>query len=189
MEVRYIHQRIQTDSKAEGEIAIICHPIVLWKSRPRSLPEFVDMARRFARSALMRFGLCGVGINAMAFALNTSLVELAGMDPVVSYAIVLCVVLLVGYITNLRYVFRREDTPRWRFLLYTAAFFTMRGGDWCVYTAMVRWLGIHYLLAQGINLFIFFFAKFFLYGAIIKHQGQRPQVARAKSAEEPASPA
>ena len=117
---------------------------------------------------LFRFGLSGILLIFICFPLNYILVEFIHFSKPIAYTVTILVNLVLGFLINQRFVFDSTD-PAFSlpFFLYTIAFFSIRGIDWGVYVIQVNWIGVYYLTAQAINLFVFFMIKYFVYGLIL----------------------
>lgn len=132
-------------------------------------------ARGLWQYKIVRFGLFGVLINAAAFGINYLLAGCWGLYKPLAYALVLAINALVGYGINRVWVF--STTRRFMGLSlvwYVAAFLGLRLADWAVFTFQVQYLEVYYLLAQAINLPIFFLAKFFSYRLILEPRAADP---------------
>lgn len=99
-------------------------------------------------------GVPGLGV---AFGLNHLLVGWLKWNPVAVYPGVLLVQMLTNYSVCRRFVFGVESRqlPYWsHFAKWAGGTLVIRGLDWVLYSGMVS-LGLHYFLAQVINVILF----------------------------------
>lgn len=117
---------------------------------------------------LIRFGLVGVFIFAIALGLTALQHEVLGFSEELAFGITLVVVLMVGFLANRHLVFdagagdlRRQGTH------YALASLAFRALQYLSFLALHTWLGMSYPLAITVVLWSWFFIKFFYYGARI----------------------
>ncbi len=112
---------------------------------------------------LLSFGLAGLPSFLIAIPLNWLLVEYMFMQKPVAYMITLFFQVTANFIMLRIFVFRERTDERvlktyFRFL-YGIAFFRLL--DWGLYTLLVKYTEIYYLVVQIGNVVIFSLAKFF----------------------------
>ena len=112
---------------------------------------------------LLSFGLAGLPSFLIAIPLNWLLVEYMFMQKPVAYMITLFFQVTANFIMLRIFVIRERTDERvlktyFRFL-YGIAFFRLL--DWGLYTLLVKYTEIYYLVVQIGNVVIFSLAKFF----------------------------
>ena len=111
----------------------------------------------------LRFLLAGLPAAVFAVPLNIFLVEMLTLSKPVSYALVLCVQIVVNFFICRSYVFGESGAPLW--LVFSRFFFAIgliRLLDWLAYFFLLPYFGRWYALIQLGNLVIFSVLKFFL---------------------------
>jgi putative flippase GtrA len=105
-----------------------------------------------------------VGLPAflVAIPLNYLLLSIISMYKPLAYIIVLFIQVSINFLFVRRFVFNKRDlenifTEYYQFLIGIAFF---RFLDWALYSAVVSFTPIHYLIVQLGNVFIFSLAKF-----------------------------
>ena len=121
---------------------------------------------------LLSFGLAGLPSFLIAIPLNWLLVEYMFMQKPVAYMITLFFQVTANFIMLRIFVFRERTDERvlktyFRFL-YGIAFFRLL--DWGLYTLLVKYTEIYYLVVQIGNVVIFSLAKFFYSKKIMEKQ-------------------
>ncbi len=121
---------------------------------------------------LLSFGLAGLPSFLIAIPLNWLLVEYMFMQKPVAYMITLFFQVTANFIMLRIFVFRERTEERvlktyFRFL-YGIAFFRLL--DWGLYTLLVKYTDIYYLVVQIGNVVIFSLAKFFYSKKIMEKQ-------------------
>ncbi|MBL7906281.1 MAG: GtrA family protein [Bacteroidales bacterium] len=121
---------------------------------------------------LLSFGLAGLPSFLIAIPLNWLLVEYMFMQKPVAYMITLFFQVTANFIMLRIFVFRERTEERvlktyFRFL-YGIAFFRLL--DWGLYTLLVKYTEIYYLVVQIGNVVIFSLAKFFYSKKIMEKQ-------------------
>lgn len=112
---------------------------------------------------LLSFGLAGLPSFLIAIPLNWMLVEHLLLQKPVAYMITLFFQVTANFVMLRLFVFREKTDERvlktyFRFL-YGIAFFRLL--DWGLYTLLVKYTEIYYLVVQIGNVVIFSLAKFF----------------------------
>ena len=111
---------------------------------------------------LFRFALAGLPSFLIAIPLNWFLVEQAELIKPVAYLLTLVLQVTINFFLLRRFVFVAEESGN-IFMMYMKfvwgiSFF--RFLDWGLYTILVKYTDIHYLLIQFGNVLIFSVAKF-----------------------------
>ncbi len=117
---------------------------------------------------LLRFGLVGLVIFAIALGLTALQHEVLGFSEELAFGITLVVVLVVGFLANRHLVFDASaGDVRRQSAHYAVASLIFRALQYLSFLALHTWLGMAYPLAITIVLWSWFFIKFFYYGARI----------------------
>jgi putative flippase GtrA len=116
---------------------------------------------------VFRFGATGVLLTCFGLGLNLLLVEIALLEPAVSYAIVLSVIALAGFVLSRTIVFTQSERPVSKAIpLYVGAFLLFRTSEWLLFTTLVYYFEVYYLVAQLMTVSLFFLLKFLGYRKI-----------------------
>ena len=111
----------------------------------------------------LRFLIAGLPAAVLAVPLNVFLVEKLDLSKPVSYAVALCIQIVINFFICRSYVFGDTGAPLW--LVFSRFFFAIgliRLLDWLAYFYLFPFFGRWYVLLQLGNLVIFSVLKFFL---------------------------
>jgi len=98
--------------------------------------------RPFVRYTATGFFSAGLGLL-----LTTALTELAGLDPRASFAVTLCVLLVVNFFIGRHLVFSSTEPHAGRqFLRFACTSGTARFLEWSLFTLLFTWMHLHYLV-------------------------------------------
>ncbi len=115
-----------------------------------------------AAGKYIKFLAVGLPAFLLAVPLNYLLVEFAGFDKRLAYALVLCFQVSLNFVMCKLFVF--ENKVRRSLAAQFAGFFGgiigFRVLDWLLYVFLVEVVGVYYLLVQIMNVLIFSVAKF-----------------------------
>ncbi|MGJ8642791.1 MAG: GtrA family protein [Luteolibacter sp.] len=111
---------------------------------------------------LLRFLAVGIPAFLIAIPLNWFLVEKLFWPKPAAYAFVLTVQVTINFFACILFVFKRDSSKSIvsQFLAFTAAILSVRALDWGIYTLLVKFTPIHYLILQLANTAVFSVAKY-----------------------------
>jgi putative flippase GtrA len=116
------------------------------------------------KSGLKIGGFLAAGLPSFALAvpLNWFLVEMLSWPEPAAYAVVLLFQVILNFFMCRWFVFkdRKQTAMLVQFYQFVAGILFFRIADWALYTAVVHYTAIHYLVAQVANVFIFVVLKF-----------------------------
>ena len=121
-----------------------------------------DAATPRETGKILKFLASGLPAFALAVPLNWLLVAHVGLNKALAYALVLLFQITANFVMCRFFVFRSRGTRHWlvQFWQLGAGSAGFRCLEWCVYNLMVSVLGVPYILAQLLNVFIFVLFKF-----------------------------
>ena len=135
------------------------------------------------RIKFIKFALFGGVVFTWGILLNFFTVEVLHADKKIAYLFVISTQILVCFFLNRYVIFENGERNIFQtFSGYLAALAIFRMADWTLYVIQIDWLDLPYLLAQTLNTFLIFFAKFPIYRIIFEN---RPSYAvmKKKNAE------
>ena len=132
-------------------------------------------------AAPIRYVLASLLSAGITLGLPVVMVELGGFDPSLAAATALLLAFVVNFLMLKFYVYRNDG--RWqaqavRYLLVAALF---RLGEFGVFLAMHRLLGLFYVVALVVTLGLSFIAKFFAYYYLVFAWGAKDDRLTARS--------
>jgi len=137
----------------------------------------MSWASKEIKFKFVKFAGLGLFIFAWGILFNILQVELMQISKQTAYTLVVVSQVFLGFYLNRYFVFNgRHKNFMGVFLGYLAVLTFFRTADWLLYFVAVQWLSVPYLLAQIINNFIIFFAKFFSYRPIFESNDQQPHM-------------
>lgn len=120
--------------------------------------------RFFHRHVAKWFLFLAAGLPAFVLAvpLNYVLVEYAALGKGIAYALVLAFQISINFFMCRWLVFEKTSLSKWYhdFALFFFGALFFRFLDWAVYLLLVNRFGVHYLVAQLGNVFVFSILKF-----------------------------
>ena len=117
----------------------------------------------------IKFALFGGVIFTWGIVLNFFTVEVLHADKRIAYLIVISSQVLICYFLNRYVIFDNSERNFFHtFSGYITALMIFRAVDWILYVVQIHWLSFPYLLAQTLNNFVIFFAKFPIYRIIFE---------------------
>lgn len=123
-----------------------------------------------------------LGVGAFSYLLGAGIAaggrELLGLNAEVAVAISLAVLILVNFWLNRVLVFRGQGPARHEFVKFAAASVTMRGCEYLMFLALLKFAHLHYLAAYTTALLISNAAKFLLYRTLVFRRMQPAASAR-----------
>lgn len=140
------------------------------------MQKFLPLRR--TQIKFIKFALFGGVVFTWGIVLNFFTVEVLHADKKTAYLIVVSSQVLICYFLNRYVIFENSERNFFQtFSGYIAALMIFRGVDWMLYVIQIHWLTLPYLLAQTLNNFFIFFAKFPIYRIIFE---SRPSWAAMK---------
>ena len=126
------------------------------------LVRFSDTQIKF-----IKYALFGGVVFTWSILLNFFTVEVIQADKKIAYLFVISSQILICFFLNRYVIFENSERNFFQtFSGYLAALVIFRTADWTLYVIQINWLGLPYLLAQTLNNFLIFFAKFPIYRII-----------------------
>ena len=137
---------------------------------------------RFSETQIkfIKFALFGGVIFTWGILLNFFTVEVLHADKKIAYLFVISSQILICFFLNRYVIFENSERNFFQtFSGYLAALAVFRMADWVLYVIQIHWFALPYLLAQTLNNFFIFFAKFPIYRIIF--DGRTSHVAMKKN--------
>lgn len=112
---------------------------------------------------LLLFG--GLGIFTFVFNIATTwlLTEVIGLHYSISYAIVLVLIIIIGFVLNIKVVFQSNKGYKSKLIKYTIVYMLTLGANYLLVKLLTEVLHIYYLLSIAVITIVLFFVKFFCY--------------------------
>jgi putative flippase GtrA len=111
---------------------------------------------------VVRFLSMGIPTFGVAVAFNYILVRWAAWPKALTYAVVLWFQVSVNFLLCRWFVFPKAPSSHlWKqYGAFVTGILLFRAGDWALYSLMVTFTPVHFLLIQFINVMLFSLAKF-----------------------------
>ncbi len=118
----------------------------------------------------MKFLSSGLPSFLLAVPLNILLVEIVKLDKTLSYSIVILIQITINFFILKKFAFDKNNSiPTLKqFLLFLGGIFFFRAIDVGVFTLMVKYFNIYYIIAQIINVLFFSIVKYLYSKKIIE---------------------
>jgi len=142
-----------------------------FEARHRRPNEFIMRFVRFSETQIkfIKFTLFGGVVFTWGLLLNFFTVEVLHADKKIAYLFVISSQILICFFLNRYFIFDNSERNFFQtFSGYLAALVIFRMADWMLYVIQIHWLALPYLLAQSLNNFFIFFAKFPIYRIIFE---------------------
>jgi len=136
---------------------------------PRRPIEYIMRFMRFSETQIkfIKFTLFGGVVFTWGLLLNFFTVEVLHADKKIAYLFVISSQILICFFLNRYVIFENSERNFFQtFSGYLAALALFRMADWTLYVIQIHWFALPYLLAQTLNNFFIFFAKFPIYRII-----------------------
>jgi putative flippase GtrA len=117
---------------------------------------------------LIKFGLAGGPSLLVAFLFNHFMVNTAHINELIAYAITIIIQTIINFFICRIFIFIDLNNKHIfkQFYQYFSGLLCLRIADWGLYAIWINFFGIYFLLAQAINLCIFFLLKY-IYSAMV----------------------
>lgn len=131
-----------------------------------------DGGRIRVLTKFLKFVILGIPPFLVAIPLNFALVEWAGMNKQVAYALVLFIQININFLLLKVFLFRNEGKPVTvrEYFSYLAGVSFFRFLDWGVYALLIPFAGKYYLVVQILNTFVFMVLKFIFIRHILENK-------------------
>ena len=110
----------------------------------------------------IRFMISGLPSFLLAIPLNIFLVKVLALPYLVAYILVMLMQITINFFFLKRFTFHeaKELSVKRRFTLFMLGIILFRAIDALVYSALIKYLGLYYVLAQILNVGVFSLAKY-----------------------------
>jgi putative flippase GtrA len=133
----------------------------------------ISTATRREAATFIRFGLSGLPGFVVGLGVNVLLIEACHWPKPVAYLLVMWVQITMGFLMARWLVFRAAAPAKSvaaAYLQYALSMGLIRVADWTLYTTLVEFLRINYVIAQVCGTALFIVIKFLFAKAIFRHK-------------------
>lgn len=122
--------------------------------------------KKTMRKPFFRFLLLGIWSYTSKVALTALFVDFAKLNPLIGYALVLFIVIIINYLLNFYIVFRNKQGHKKKFIQYVLTTGTLMLVDYFLVNTLI-YAKIHYAIAIFIVSIIIMLIKFFIFHKIV----------------------